>query len=100
MKSSMTFIQSNGCKEVDLILKKKYGGGLFDDFKLYIHSIETNLHFEFIGGLSSIISVVPLQCFVFIAPKTKFGGGGITFRRPRIFVNGPEIGVGSRKNSY
>ena len=24
----------------------------------------------------------------------------ITFRRPRFFVNGPEIGVGSRKNSY
>ena len=24
----------------------------------------------------------------------------ITFRRPRFFVNGPEIGLGSRKNSY
>ena len=31
MKSSMAFIQSNGWTEIDLIFKKKYGGGLYDD---------------------------------------------------------------------
>ena len=30
MKSSTTFIESNGWTEIDLILKK-YGGGLYDD---------------------------------------------------------------------
>ena len=31
MKSSMTFIQSNGCREIDLIFFFKYGGGLYYD---------------------------------------------------------------------
>ena len=42
MKSSMTFIQSNGCREIDLIFFFKYGGGLYYDTS----ALNPTLHIE------------------------------------------------------
>ena len=48
VKSSMTFIQSNGCIGIDLILNK-YGSGLYDDMSaLTIDNTEFDKHIPYI----------------------------------------------------
>ena len=42
MNSSKTFIQSNGCTEINLILKKNYGGSLYYDTS----ALNPTLHIE------------------------------------------------------